>query len=456
MWLLIIGLLTVSAAALYGGGKLRLRRLQQLTQQVITAPRHTSAEYAALAGMTTVELCWQWATINPQIIAAADFSSTLDIGDGLDFANYVHTQMSGLDDAALAGFNNRLLGYVGEEKVSQLLLAQGHVVEIAQTANQPVWDLLVDGQAVNVKTVLDIAEIKAVALAHPEVVYLVPEDAHGLAADKIQRLAGFNHDQLAASLGTAITQADSHAGVGDIAGHLPVIPFAFSLFRNYRAVQQGRSHDVAVKHIVLDTIGKGGGAALGALVLGGVGSMAGPVGALVGSVLGGVLGRFIGGEMIEDIKRQPLHAAMQRFEQQLQRFGAGYADRRQRLLQALYQPWRRQRHALQQLNRRLQQRQSHWRQRYWPDFYTVLLQQTVIYGQQQQTQQQSALQQLESQLAAAHRQQDHKPLALLMLNIPELRELLGVDLSDLRYLEYLRTRVYRERTELDPTLFPPR
>jgi len=456
MWLWVSILIVAGLFTLHGGRQLRLRQMQRQAWQTLSFPAQESAgEYAALAGLSAVELYWQWSTINPDIIAAADFSSTHDIRSGLDFANYVHQQISGLDGAALAGFNNRLLGYVGEEKVSQLLQAQGHLVEVAQAANQPVWDLLVDGQAVNVKTVLDIAEIKAVALAHPDVIYLVPEDAQGVETNNIQRLADFNHDDLAANLGAAINQADTHDAVSDLASHLPVIPFAFSLFRNYQAVQQGRSSDVAMRHVVLDTLGKGGGAALGALVLGTVGSVAGPVGTLVGTTIGGLLGRYLGGELVDDIKKQPLRQAIEIFEKHLQQFGAVYIDRSQRVIHALYQPWQRQQAALNQLSQQLQQRQRRFWKRYWPDFRTVLLQQAVAYGQQQQDQQLPALKSLENQLSSASARHDYKPLALLMLNTPHLRELLGVDLLSLRYLELLRQRVYRERTELDPALFPP-
>ena len=454
MWFWIGTVVMLSVFALYQGRQWYWKHLQKQTQQVAFPTQQATGEYAALAGLTVAELYWQWSTINPDVIAAADFSSTLDIRSGLDFANYVHDHMSGLEGAALAGFNNRLLGYVGEEKVSQLLQAQGHVVEVAQTSNQPVWDLLVDGQAVNVKTVLDIAEIKAAALAHPDVLYLVPEDVRGVAVDNIQRLDGFNHEELASNLGAAISQADSHPT--EFVGHLPVIPFAFSLFRNYQAVQQGRSYDVAVQHVVLDTLGKGGGAALGAVVLGAVGSVVGPIGTLVGSTLGGLLGRYIGSEIVEEIKQLPLQRAITLFEQQLQSFGARYADRWQRIVYTLYRPWQRKAHCLGHLQQQLQQRQrSVWR-RYWPDFHSILLQQTIAYGQQQQALHKQDLQRLEHQLTAAHAQQDYKPLALLMLNIPHLREMLGVDWHTVRYLELLRHKVYRERTELNPSLFPPR
>ncbi len=49
------------------------------------------------------------------------------------------------------GWFERLTGYVAEQKAASALEAAGHHVTFAATANQPVWDLLVDGHPVQIK-----------------------------------------------------------------------------------------------------------------------------------------------------------------------------------------------------------------------------------------------------------------------------------------------------------------
>ena len=102
------------------------------------------------------EVLWQWASIDPQVIRAVDAAHVDTVTSGFDLAQWVHQRIDPLEGDSLAGMQNRLLGYLGEQRVSGLLAAQGHQVEMATTANQPIWDLLMDGQQVNVKTVLEL------------------------------------------------------------------------------------------------------------------------------------------------------------------------------------------------------------------------------------------------------------------------------------------------------------
>ena len=61
---------------------------------------------------------------------------------------------------------------------------------------------------------------------------------------------------------------------------------------------------------------------------------------------------------------------------------------------------------------------------------------------------------IETQLTDAHVQQDYRPLGLIILNIPHMREILGTDLIALRHINEQRERVYYERNQLYPEQFP--
>lgn len=60
---------------------------------------------------------------------------------------------------------HRLEGYVAEQKAAAALEQTHHIVQFAPTANQPAWDLLVDGHPWQVKEGIDIGGIKD-AMAH--------------------------------------------------------------------------------------------------------------------------------------------------------------------------------------------------------------------------------------------------------------------------------------------------
>ena len=434
----------------------RLKQLRQQVQQTCPVQQMSQkGELVTMAGLSTLELYWHWMSIDAQVIAGANFSSTQDINSGFDFAQYIHQYVSDMDAESLLGFKRRLMGYVGEQNVADLLIEQGHIVEVAQTANQPVWDLLVDDQAVNVKTVQDITSIKAQALAHPDTIYLVPEDAVGEASGNIVRLDGFNHEDLQNLTDQAVDSGvDSTDALMSVTGHLPVVPLLFSVMRNRKAVEQGRDKDVAVKHVIFDTLGRGGGAGLGALIGGTIGTMAGPIGTVIGSALGAVVGGMFGQHIAEEMKQQPLQKALAKFEQQLQKFGATYATRLNRILHILQQPYVRQQQALQQINQQFSAKKKKLRWWFFPDFYSVLLEQTALFAQQQINQQKIILAKIEIQLTNAHAQQDYRPLGLIMLNIPHMREILGTDLIALRYMNEQRECVYYERSQLYPAQFP--
>ncbi|MEG0553666.1 MAG: hypothetical protein RR533_09120, partial [Carnobacterium sp.] len=146
------------------------------------------------AGLAVGEYLWQVYTIDPNVIKAVDFSSKEQLNSALDASNYLMMNMFEKDEPSFSGFKNRLIGYLGEQKVSELLDNQSHEIVWASTSNQEIWDLKINGDLVNVKTVLDIESIKMTALAHPDVTYIVPEDTYqNIGIDNIEPLEGFNH-----------------------------------------------------------------------------------------------------------------------------------------------------------------------------------------------------------------------------------------------------------------------
>lgn len=211
------------------------RQMSELVGQPLN-----QAELAAYGTLTIAEFAWSWARIDPSVIRGADFSSSVPVHNGYEFAQYIHAHYDSLGAAAQEGFFNRLMGYVGEQKVADLLVHQGHIVQAAASATQPAWYLQVDGHPVNVKTVHDLASIKAEAMAHHGLTYVVPTDAHGHLASNMAHVAGFHHAVVHSSLHEGIAAAHGEHALHGLGMHLPVLTVAASAYRNYQAVQMGK------------------------------------------------------------------------------------------------------------------------------------------------------------------------------------------------------------------------
>lgn len=101
-------------------------------------------EVAAVAGLTAGEMLYRAATIDDRVIQAADFWRAADLSNPFAFAAHA-------SELQAAGSDVALRGYVAEHLVMGQLIADGHDVSLPPAANQPGYDLLVNGQPVQVK-----------------------------------------------------------------------------------------------------------------------------------------------------------------------------------------------------------------------------------------------------------------------------------------------------------------
>ncbi len=111
-----------------------------------------TGEVAVIGGLTFADLLHNAALIDPRVVAAADFSRAESLNDVFGFGSFAERVRS-LGEAARAGAENNLLGYVAEVFVAARL--NGHDVEFPTTSNNPGYDLLVDGQPFQVKCYAD-------------------------------------------------------------------------------------------------------------------------------------------------------------------------------------------------------------------------------------------------------------------------------------------------------------
>lgn len=417
--------------------------------------RSDVGELAAYAGLIAAEYAWSWATIDPDVIRAAAFSSDVHIHNGFQLVDYLHHHYESLGDTGRTGFSDRLLGYVGEQKAAAILHAQGHAIDMAHSSTHPVWDLLVDHHPVNIKTVSDIASIKSEALAHGHVTYLVPEDAHGHAAGNIEVLHGFSHHAADHAVHHAIAAAHGETASHATGLHLPWLTVAFAVRRNWMAVNQGRDVGVAVGFGVTESIGRGGGGMIGSKVGGLIGSALGPVGAVLGAIIGGLGGGIAGGAVAEKIKHKPLRGALDALSASLHDYGGNFAPKLDQIAAYITAPLVRMREALLDLESQVSARQRRIAWWIWPDFRTVLLEEAANFGRHKLSSQEAEARKLLRIIETSRNSRVYTDIGLIMMNAPEISELLGDNACKRAKVVETQKTVFHWRKQLNPAFLPP-
>lgn len=136
-----------------------------------------AADVAATAGLTAAEMLYHAAAIDPRVIAAADFSRRADIGDPLDFA----THAMGF---AVNGADIALRGFTAEQVVMNNLIAGGHHVSLPESCNNQGFDLIVDGEAIQVKCGESLSILREHFASYPDIPVIANAQLLEQAADQ--------------------------------------------------------------------------------------------------------------------------------------------------------------------------------------------------------------------------------------------------------------------------------
>lgn len=133
-------------------------------------------EAGGIALITAGEMLWSAAAIDDRVLQAADFSRSADIDDPLSFA--LHAQ-----ELAVSGADYALRGYVAERLVLDWLVAEGHDVALAETSSTPGFDLIVDGNPVQVKCGTELSNLAEHFARYPDIPVIANEELATKAAD---------------------------------------------------------------------------------------------------------------------------------------------------------------------------------------------------------------------------------------------------------------------------------
>ena len=241
-------------------------------------------DHTAIGTATAVDLFWHAAAIDARVIEAADFSRAIEIGGAMSFA---------LESWRFAsrGSELALRGYTAEQVIMHELIASGHHVTLPEVANQPGYDLLVDGAPVQVKCGQSLSILRDHFKAWPDIPVIANAELVDAArqanepwAVHVSALEGLELEKIESLVSRSLEQAEGLA-------HDDLLPFALAggAARGGYEVWTGRlKWSDLPAWLAID------GAARGGLALGGgqlgawLGLVAlGPAGALILSPLAG-------------------------------------------------------------------------------------------------------------------------------------------------------------------------
>jgi hypothetical protein len=189
-----------------------------------------SNDAKAVIGLTAAEMLYYAMSIDPRVLAAADFWRTADLSNQLEFATHAM-------EFAVRGSDIALRGFTAEQLVLGNLIAQGHHVTLPDSSSNQGFDLIVDGQEVQVKCGKGLALLTEHFEKYPDIpvianVELVEKVSDEPWAEMVTALDGFElgivKEMTASSVSAGVELASVNAmaaaiGVGAIRGTAAVL-----------------------------------------------------------------------------------------------------------------------------------------------------------------------------------------------------------------------------------------
>ena len=250
------------------------------------------AEDGAYAGLTLGDFLYDYIRIDPEVVRGVEFARAADVDSVLSFARFADTKAD-LSGASLDGLHSELQGYVAEQIEAHHLIAQGHDVLFPDTANNPGWDLKVDGHPFQVKCLADSGGVLEHLHRYPDIPVIVNAEL----ADQVGNHAGvyvdpaLHHD---AVLHATEETLDRGQDLADF--EIPWISVAVSgAFNLYYMITNDTDLQAMLTCTATDALGRAIGGAAGKYAGAAAGLVLfGPAGAIVVGVLGAIGGAAAG------------------------------------------------------------------------------------------------------------------------------------------------------------------
>jgi hypothetical protein len=316
------------------------KAVDDLEQVLFPGQRGVAGEAIAVAGMTLADIVYDATAIDPSVIAAADFSRSADLAGIFKFGGFAD-RVRDLSGAALAGTESNLRGYVAEQIVAARLVEQGYQVSLPETANNPGFDMLVDGDPFQVKCLRDLNGLAKhfekypdmPALVNGELATKIEESGYDW-IDKVFFVEGYDYETTKQVMDVAL---DAGAALDDL--DVPVFAVAVSAAKNIHAWWKGSLplEDLPFE-VAVDGAVKGGLAAAGGFAGSTLGLLVfGPAGAVVFSGVGGAGALFGSGWARQKLDRALIGEWLAQVDATSERFRAALKTAMQQKIEILLQ-----------------------------------------------------------------------------------------------------------------------
>ena len=250
-----------------------------------------------IVAISVGELLYDLIMIDPTVVKGLDFARTDDLSSLFTLSKFA----SEIDTSVMTGDMAQLQGYVAEQMLAAELQAKGHDVEFPEDANNPGWDILVDGQPFQVKNVTNPDAVKEHLERYPNIpVYVNEELAPYFENHPNVYISNISHQEVIDETVSTLVHAE---GLLDF--EIPWITAGVSSFYNIKNVWKNETTiQNAVVNIFSDTSSR--------VVLGALGkktgiivgtTLFGPAGGIIFAMVGTYAGVLHGGKLSSHIKR---------------------------------------------------------------------------------------------------------------------------------------------------------
>ncbi|CEG23838.1 hypothetical protein BN1080_02845 [Planococcus massiliensis] len=257
--------------------------------------RSPSIDSHTIAGISFLDVIYDYAMVDPSIIQAVDFARKEDLSNFFAFQIFAKEL-----DLEQSGELIRLKGYAAERLIALELQGKGHEVSFPESSNQKGFDLLVDGQQFQVKCLSSVGGVHEHFRKYPDIPVLVNSElTEKLEANPLVFGTGVSNEVVDKATYSSLKHA---AEFGDL--NIPLIATGIATLKN--------GHNVLVNGLDLKTAGLNVANEVGARGVGGIagkgvglmiGPLLGPAGVVVLPIIFGIGGSYGGKKLTNSIKK---------------------------------------------------------------------------------------------------------------------------------------------------------
>jgi hypothetical protein len=274
-----------------------------LNKTVISAKNKETGAYLSLS---LGDLIYDTLRVDPRVIEAVDFVRIGNLSNAFKIGEQEIKDRAEKSLSSLESLYSNYTGYTAERIIALDYQQKGYEVVFPKNANNPGFDILVNGQEFQIKFQKNgISLLNEHFEKYPNIPVIANSEAaiefHSKFPDKADLVidSGFSFD---ASSDLLLTSTDASVEIfqdehlfGSFLPEILGIVSIISIVKNLNYLSKGEiDRSTAFKNIAIDSAGKFASAGLGAKA----GSILGPI----GSIVGGTIGYLVGNTIVDGVR----------------------------------------------------------------------------------------------------------------------------------------------------------